>query len=128
MFPPINEPAPPVRRSVGAHATWYLDFVSLASLFVIGALMLGVLRATLRDPRKTLALATVITLLIAPTLMVAYRWFVDDTFDPIVERFGLSALPAVALVVAAAARARFAQAVLAVVSIGLYVTAIYTTL
>jgi len=128
MFPPSREPAPPVRRGVGAHAPWYVDFVSAASLLVIGALLFGILKFSFADRGSVLALATTITLLIAPTLMVAYRWYVDNTFDPVVERFGLSALPAVALVVAAVTKERLAQVVLAVVSVGLYVTAVYTTI
>jgi hypothetical protein len=128
MFPPIREPAPPIRRSVGPHATWYQDFVSAASFLVIGALLLGILRLSFADRGNVLALATTITLLIAPTLMVAYRWYVDKTFDPIVERFGLSALPAVALVVAAVTKERLAQVALAVVSIGLFATAVYTAI
>ncbi len=126
MFPPIREPAPPVSRGVGPRAPWYIDFVSAASLLIVGALMFSLLNFSFTDRGVLLALATTITLLIAPTLMVAYRWYVDSTFDPVVERFGLSALPAIALVLAAITKARLAQIVLAVVSIGLYVTALYT--
>lgn len=126
MFPPVVEVAPPFRRSIEANAPWYQAFVLAATFLMVGALLLAALRPALGERSSALGLATAIGLIAGSALMLIARYRLYDGYDPVVPRFGLSALPAVALVLATAARERAGRSLLVAVAAGLAGTALLT--
>ncbi|MGQ0803889.1 MAG: hypothetical protein ACT4PI_08500 [Actinomycetota bacterium] len=126
MFPPVVEVAPPFRRSIETNAPWYQAWVLAATFLMVGALLLAALRPALDERSSALGLATTIALIAGSALMLMARYRLYDGYDPIVPRFGLSALPAVALVLATAARERAGRGLLVAVAAGLAGTALLT--
>jgi len=126
LFPPVYEAVSPTRRSTGPNAPWYQAAVFSAFLLMVGALLLVVFRLSVGDRLHALGLGTAAALIVASPLMVVYYFYKNDALNPTVARFGLSALPAVALVLAAAARERLAFVVLCVVAAATYSTALLT--
>ncbi len=121
MFPPFQDIAPPAERT---HEL-YLTLAKGAEYIAIGALLAVVLRDKLTSKLSMLGCATVATLLIAPTLTVLRNQWVGGTFDEPVWRYGLGALPALAIIIASSVRTRFAQVAFTVFTALLYVSALY---
>ena len=127
MFPPVVDVAPPERRLSTFEAVWYRVFERAVLLMMVGAILVVVFRATLRSQVSALGLATLTGLIVAPVLIHLYNWYEKGFFEPTVPRFGLSALPAIVLlVVAAVAQQKIARFVLVVLTGGLYLTALTT--
>lgn len=128
MFPPVADVAPPERRQSEPNATWYRLFAAAASIAIVGAVISICLRASFRERLPQLGVAVVVALIVAGPLFEVYRYFVDGFFEPVVPRFGISALPAVALVLAGIVRDRIPLVVLSIISVGLYAAALGTLL
>ena len=121
IFPPLDGYVPSVLDNAA-----YLAFVSAAVLVVTGALLAVSFRLKLSDPLSTLGLATLVALLVSAPVLVLYNYFADGLYFPILTRQALSAVPAVALVTASMASFKVGRAVLAIVALGLYVSAVAT--
>jgi hypothetical protein len=131
MTPPVIDLWPPNRRHfrVGANADWYWTFSVAAALLLTGVLGAAVFVRSGPDWWRILGAATVLALVIAQPVSNVYSHYVNGYIVATVPRFGLSALPAFALLCAVAARrSRAALAGLVVVTAGLYVTAMVTLL
>jgi hypothetical protein len=128
LFPPVADVGPPDRRLDTFEAVWYRVFTQAVLFMMVGVLLAVVFRATLASRVSALGVATLTGLIVAPVLIHLYNWFEKGYFEPSVPRFGLSALPAIALLVAAVARQTGARVVLVVLTAGLYVTALTTLL
>jgi len=126
MLPPVVDVAPPAERLSEPNATWYRLFATAASIAILGVLISLCLRASLRERVPMVGVAVVVVLVVAGPLFELYRYYVDGFFEPVVPRFGISALPAVALVLAGVARDRIPLLVLSTVAAGLYATALLT--
>jgi hypothetical protein len=126
IFPPVTDVAPPPRRQSSFNATWYLLFALAGAFIMATAMVAGALRATFRDRMGMLAAATVIGLLAAPPILHLYDYLEYGYFEPIVPRFGLSALAAIAVLIAAIATTAVARITVMVVALGLYTTALLT--
>jgi hypothetical protein len=127
VLPPLIDAAPPHRRDQSA--TWYQTAFVAAFLLVIGTLGAALLARSGPDPIRLLAGATIVGLILAPPLMHLYNYYVNGYFTATVPRFGLSALPALALLMAAVtSRSRVGRVVLLAVAVGLYTTALLTLL
>jgi hypothetical protein len=124
LLPPFADVALPAARS-DAFYTTLAKGAELLTLVGIGAVLL---RDRLTSAISTLGFALLAALLACPTLLVIYNYVVGSTYDAPVARYGLSALPAVAIVLAAAVRTRFSELVLVAVAAGLYVSAIVVVL
>jgi hypothetical protein len=124
MFPPFYDVAPPVPRQEPS----YVFFARLADYLAIGAMLAVVLRDGLRERFSDITFATLTALLVSPTLIVAYFYVVGGTYDQPIARYGMSAVPILALVVAAAVRTRMTRGLLVAIAVGLYVSAIYVVL
>ena len=126
ILPPLTDAAPPGRRDP-LHATWYQTAFVAAFLLVIGTLGAALLARSGPDRIRLLAAATIIGLILAPPLMHLYNYYVNGYFTATVPRFGLSALPSFALLMAAVtSRSRVGRVVLPAVAVGLYTTALLT--
>ncbi|MEX0663482.1 MAG: hypothetical protein WD598_01775 [Acidimicrobiia bacterium] len=121
MFPPFQDVAPPIERT---HPL-YLVLAKTAEFVAIGAMFAVALRDKLSTKLSVLGFATLGTLLASPTLTVIRNQLEGGTYDQPVWRFGLSALPALAIVLACAPRSRFAVRGMTVLVALLYVSAIY---
>jgi hypothetical protein len=121
MFPPFQDISPPDERT---HVL-YLTVTKAAEFVAIGGLLAVAFRDKLTSKLSVLGFATLSTLLIAPSLTVLRNQVVGGTFDEPVWRYGLGALPALAIIVAASARTRFAQIALTAFTALLYVSALY---
>jgi hypothetical protein len=121
MFPPFQDVAPSIEHT---HPL-YLVMAKIAELVAIGAMIAVALRDKLTTKLSVLGFATLGTLLVAPTLTVIRNQLEGGTFDQPVWRFGLSALPALAIVLACAPRSRFAVRGMTFLVGLLYVSAIY---
>jgi hypothetical protein len=126
MLPPVVDVAPPAQRLSEPNATWYRLFATAASIAIVGALISLCLRGSLRERQSLLAVSVVVGLIVAGPLFELYRYYVNGFFEPIVPRFGISALPAVVLVLAGLARDRVPMLILSTVAGGLYGTALLT--
>jgi len=121
MLPPFNDVAfPPERTHV-----LYQTVAKAAEYVAIGVLFAVPLRDKLTSKTAVLAYATLTTLLIAPTLTVLRNQVFSGTFDQPIWRYGLAAMPGVVIVIACAARNRFAQVALTTLTGVLYVSALY---
>lgn len=121
MFPPFQDIAPPDERT---HVL-YLTITKAAEFVAIGGLLAVAFRDKLTSKLSVLGFATLAALLVAPTLTVLRNQWVGGTFDEPVWRYGLGALPAVAIIVAASMRTRFAQIAFTAFTAVLYVSALY---
>lgn len=126
ILPPVVDVAPPERRLDTFEAVWYRVFERAVLLLMVGVLLAVVFRARLGSRISALGLATLTGLIVAPVLIHLYNWFEHGYFEPAVPRFGLSALPAVVVLVAAVARQPVARVVLVGLTAGLYLTALTT--
>jgi hypothetical protein len=126
MFPPTADIAPPVSRSVGPHAPWYLVAAGAAAFLFTAALIANIFGFSWTDRRTLLGVSTLISLIAGGALLVLYRRYVNGSVETAVPRFGISALPALGLVLAGASKTRVAQWVVGGVAVGLFVTALYT--
>jgi len=121
MFPPFQDVAPPIERT---HPLYVL-FSRGAEYVAIGAMLAVALRDRLANKIGVLGFATLGTLLVSPTLTVIRNQVDGGSFDQPVWRYALAALPALAIVLACAARTRFAERSLTVLTVVLYFSAIY---
>jgi hypothetical protein len=121
MFPPFNDIAFPSQR---LHLL-YRTVARGAEYFAIGALVAVALRDKLSNKVAALGFATLITLLVAPSLTVIRNSLQYGTFDQPVWRYGLAAIPGLVIVIACAVRSRFSQIALTVLTAALYVSALY---
>jgi hypothetical protein len=121
MFPPFQDVSPPDERT---HML-YLTVTKAAEFVAIGAMLAVALRDKLASKISVLGFATLATLLVAPTLTVLRNQMASGTFDEPVWRFGLGAVPALAIIIAASVRTRFAQVALTVFTAVMYLSAIY---
>jgi hypothetical protein len=129
MLPPAEDIAPPPQRSTEDYAVWYGTFTAAARLAIVGALGAGLLGFSRRSWLIALAAATLLALLVTPVFNHLYDVYVNGYFVQTVPRFGLSALPAISLVLAViASRSKAGYAILTFVAAGLYVTALLTLL
>ena len=123
MFPPwsgTNSWVPPIMRSTAFDA-----FTSLSVLVAIGAMGATLFTRFLRDRLGTLATATVVALLVSPSLIVLNDWWAGGTFLRPPPRYGLSALPMIAMVIAAVSeRTKVAAYAVGAVAVGLYASAL----
>jgi hypothetical protein len=127
MLPPVQDIAPPVARSTGDNAVWYRTFSAAASAAIVGVLGAGLFGFSGTDRVRALAAATLLALVLTPVFNHIYNYFVNDYFVATVPRFGLSALPAIALVFAAiASRSKTAYVILIGLAAGIYATALVT--
>jgi hypothetical protein len=94
-----------------------------AALILIGGLLIAAAVRTVADRLSVLGVATVAALIVTPVLFVIYNFVSARQYFPILPRNALTGLPAVAIVVAAVARTRFAIALLGIVAVGLYLSA-----
>jgi hypothetical protein len=124
MFPPFQDIAPPIER---LHPLYQVVW-KLAEYVAIGAMLAVALRDKLASKLSTLGFATLGTLLVSPTLVVIYNQVEGGSFDQPVWRYGLAALPALTIVIAAAARSRFATWGISALAAWLYVSALYVVL
>jgi hypothetical protein len=126
LFPPVQDSFGPVARTTGPSAPWLRASAFASELLLAGALLLMVFRFSLTNRIATLGVATAAAVIVASPLLVLYDYYVSDTVNFVVRRFGISALPAIALVTAAAVRGRLGYALIAVVAAGMYATALLT--
>jgi hypothetical protein len=127
MLPPVQDVAPPVERSPGDNAVWYRTFAAAAAAAIVGVLGAGLLSSWGAGRVRALAAATLLALVLTPVFNHVYDYFVNDYFVQTVPRFGLSTLPAIALVFAAmATRSKTAYVMLIVLGAGIYTTALVT--
>ena len=126
MLPPTVDVAAPAVRTTEPNATWYRLAATAASILLAGCLLAALFRFSLRDRVVILGVVTLGLLIVAAPVFNLYNYLANDYYDRIVPRFGLSALPAIAVVLAGFARTRPVQGVLAVVAVGLYGTALLT--
>jgi hypothetical protein len=124
MFPPTSEIAAPIDRSAGDHAVWYDVAVRAATLLAIAALLFNVFGFSFGNRGTLIGVATVVALIAGGSLLVLYRRYVNDAVEVVVPRFGISALPAIAIVIAAVSKGRLAQWVVAGIAAGLFATAL----
>jgi hypothetical protein len=100
-------------------------FIALAQLAAVAALAVTAFANFLRDRLSALALATLIALLVSPSLIVLNDWREGGTFLRPTARYGLSAMPMLAIFVAyVAQRTKAAGVVLTGLAAGLYVSAL----
>jgi hypothetical protein len=124
LLPPIDDVAPPAGRLGGIYGTFgvlakYLLVVPLVGLLLVGRRFRGTL--------QHLSLAALAALLTTPVLFVLYWYYTGGTNDQIVPRYGLSAMPVlVLLLAAAAARGRVGPWVLGAMALAMYVSAVLT--
>jgi hypothetical protein len=124
MIPPMADVAPPSVRT----GTAYFSF-EMAAILLVTALIIGsALRARMNSPVQVLSVATLVTLIISGPLLVLYNYWTGGTFDSPVPRYGLSALPAIAVVIAAACTNRTTKWVVGLVAAGLYASAVVALL
>lgn len=121
MLPPFNDIAFPHERTHDMYQT----LAKAAEFVAIGALFAVPLRDKLTSKLSVLGFATLTTLLVAPTLTVLRNEVFSGTFDQPIWRYGLGAIPAVAIVIACAPKSRFAQWGVTALAGLLYVSAIY---
>lgn len=126
MFPPAIDVAPPERRMSTFNATWYQLFTTAAVFAMTTAIIVGAFKATFTDRLSALGLATLFGLLTAPPLLHVYDYLRNGSFELVVPRFGLSALPAVMLLVAGAGPEKLTRWTLVVLAGGLYLSALIT--
>jgi len=122
ILPPFNDPAgfySPRSTSL------YLLFAQTATYLSIGAMLVFALRNTIADRLTSINAALVVALLVGPSLFVLRNYWVAGTFGPTFARFGLAAIPALAIVIATAGRTRVSRGLIVVVAAGLYVTALH---
>jgi hypothetical protein len=121
IFPPIDGYLP---GTLGR--TQYVVFAGAAVLLVLGVLALFAFRYRLADRRiGALGAATVVALVVAPPLFILYNYLADSLFYVLLTRQALSALPAIALLLAAAAaRSLPGRVLLGLVAAGLCLSAI----
>ena len=117
IFPPVFGYVPPILATT-AHSL----FTQAALILVGGLLIAAAVRTTLADRVSALAAATVAALIITPVIFVIYIYVGSSQYFPIGPRNALTALPAVAIAVAAGARNRFGIALLGIVAVGLYLS------
>jgi hypothetical protein len=85
----------------------------------------AVLGSLLRDRIGALATATVAVLLVSPSLIVLNDWREGGTFLLPPPRYGLSAMPMLAILIAwVAERTKIATSVVTVLAAGLYLSAL----
>ena len=118
---PFQDISPPDERT---HVL-YLTVTKAAEFVAIGGLLAVAFRDKLTSKLSVLGFATLATLLVAPSLTVLRNQVVGGTFDEPVWRYGLGALPALAIIVAASVRTRSAQIALTAFTALLYVSALY---
>jgi hypothetical protein len=102
----------------------YLTMATAAQLLAIGAMVAVALRDSIRSKIGSASFALMVGLLVSPTLYVLHDYWVGGSFYQPVARYGLSAMPFLAIVVATAARTRFSKLLLVAVTAGLYLAAI----
>jgi hypothetical protein len=124
LLPPIIDVAPPVARQGGIYDT----FVTLARYLlivpVVGLLLVG---RRLKRELQLLTVGALAALLVTPVLLVLYWYFADGTNDQIPPRYGLSAMPVLVLLLAAAAgRGRVGPWVLGLIAVAMYLSALLT--
>lgn len=125
IFPPFDDaPGFYTPRSTGA----YLFFVELATFLSIGAMLVVALRNRIVERITSLDFALVTALIVTPSLFVLRNYWVGGSFGPTFARFGLAAIPAMAIVIAGAGRHQITRAAVLVVAVGLYVTALIAVL
>lgn len=124
FLPPFGDVALPAARS----DLFYVTLARGAELLTLVGIGAVLLRDRLSSAISTLGFALLAALLATPTLLVIYNYVVGSTYDQIVPRYGLSALPAITIVLAAAVRTRLSQTVLVAVAAGLYLSAIIVVL
>jgi hypothetical protein len=113
--------APPIERTHPLYAV----LAKSAEYVAIGAMIAVALRDKLSSKLSILGFAVLGTLLVSPTLTVIRNQLEGGTFDQPVWRFALSALPALAIVLACAPRSKLATRAVTVLAGLLYVAAIY---
>jgi hypothetical protein len=121
LFPPFRDVHFPYQRT----GYFYQVMWQAAEYVGIAVLLAVTLRDKLTNKLAMLGFATVATLLVSPTLIVLRNQIEGGTFDQPVWRFGLAAVPAIAVLVAAAGRSAFARWSIAAVTAVLYVSAIW---
>lgn len=124
IFPPIQDIALPQQRQASGYDTLWraASYLLLAPLVVI-----PLAARTLSRRVVQLALATLVAVVTVPSLFVLYWYLSSNTTDQIVWRYGLSALPAFVLVLAAvAARGRLGIWIVGVNAALLYIAAMVT--
>jgi len=119
IFPPFEGHVPTVLGN-----TAYLTFVGAAVLVAIGALLSVTFGARLSERVGTLGAATLIGLLVSAPVLVLYNYVADGLYFPILTRQALSAVPALALVIASVATRRPGRVLVTGVAVGLYATAL----
>ncbi len=125
IFPPVNDIAPPEARLGGLYNT----FAQAAGYLMIAALVVIPLAARrFTDRVAQLGGATLAAMLITPSLFVVYWYVFLGTNDLVVPRYGLSAMPAVVIVLAAvSSRGRIGTWLLGFAAAGMYLTALGST-
>lgn len=124
IFPPIQDIALPAERQASGYDTLWraAGYLLLAPLAVV-----ALAARTLSTRVVQLALATLVAVLAVPSLFVLYWYLSSNTTDQIVWRYGLSALPAFVLVLAAvAARGRLGIWIVGANAVLLYIAAMVT--
>ena len=120
LIPPFYDYSPPPARSDAL----YVTFSEGARLLAVGVLALTILREKIVGRLGALGVGLLAALLVTPVLLVLYNWWSTSTYDLIIPRYGLSALPALAIILASAMRNVVARAVVTFVAAGLYLSAI----
>lgn len=123
ILPPVQGFMAPILKKAPV-----VGFTVAALLLVTGALLGTAFRAELHDRVSTLALAAVGALILVPPLFVLYEYLAAQLFFELNTRQALSAVPAMALVIAALARTRPTLVVLGFVAGGLYLSTLMTLL
>jgi hypothetical protein len=117
IFPPILGYIPPGLTTISR------QIFALAAMYVVIAALIGpLLRLDLANRAAVLTLATTVTVIAAGPLLVLQNYVVNRTYFPIGNRYGLSLLPAIAIVLASTTQSRLGRCILGFVSIGLYLT------
>ncbi len=120
-FPPFSDGA--ILYTARFHAAYTLMAMA-AQMLAIGAMVAVALRESIRDRVGSAGFALLVGLLVSPTLYVLRDDLVGGTFLPAPSRYGLSAMPFLAVVLATSMRTRFAKGLFVTITVGLYSAAI----
>jgi hypothetical protein len=94
------------------------------ALVLVGGLVGTVLRARLRERSAAMAMATIGAMVVAGPLFILRNFYLAGGYFPIPQRYGLSALPALAVIVGIAAATSVGRAVVYIAAFGLYLASL----
>ena len=99
-------------------------FATIAILLIQAVMVMTSIRIRFTSPVQVLTLATLVTLIAGGPALVLYNYWTGGTYDLIIARYGLSALPAIAVVLAAGLSNKVGRWTLGLAAAGLYTSAL----